>query len=317
MGIVIDLSNNTKYPDLHEFVGFSDWTIVYIHIEFWVIQALALVGNPIVLVTSIKYSSLNMDEISCRFLENLAVADLILAVIGGWPIYITFVAKRYVLGKFCCIAALFMTNVGGVAEILILATISLYRALSLKYPLQTLAICSTNKAKKVLVLIWVLAWTPPLISLLSNSTIYYEPKKIGCTSVAYYSSWSKVVVTLAMILLAGIPMLCIVVSNFVICIIVIRAKRKRNRLSICSNNANGNLKTVYTVSMVCLLFIVSWCPYIVRVTADAVGAPFPVWFHIFQIHLLSLNVALNPVIYTITSKSFREVVMSKVFRISS
>ena len=311
-GLVIDLANDTKYPDVHEYFGFTTWSTAYIHVHFWLVQPLALVGNSILIFTSAKYGSLNMDRLSSILLENLAVADIILSVIGGWPVYITFVARHWVLGKAGCIIALFLTNVGGTAEILILAVISVYRASMLKDPFLFRGISDT-KIKVGLCLIWLISLTPALISIVTGSLVYYEPKKLSCTSSAYTSSSTFVVVLLGLGILIGIPMICILVSNSFMLVASIRYKQRMARMRSGSEEDDGNMRAVITVNIVCWLFLFSWSPYVVRIVCDASSVPLPIWFFIFQAHFLSLNIVFNPIIYTLTNKSFRHAVNQRVF----
>ena len=312
MNLVIDLSNNTKYPDAPEYIGFTPWSTAYTHLHFWLVQSMALTGNSIVIYTSVKLGSLNMDSISSVLLENVAVADIILAVIGGWPVYITFCAKRWVLGKAGCILALYLTNVGGTAEILILAVISLYRGMMLKDPFLFRGV-STVKIKIGLLLIWLISLTPAVISVSTSSTVYYEPKKLSCTSSAYTSPSTFIIVALGLGILIGVPMICILVSNTFMLVASIRYKRRSTRMRSGTGEDDGNMKAVVTVNVVCWLFIFSWSPFVVRILCDATGVPLPVWFFIFQAHFLSLNIVLNPIIYILTNRSFRDVVKKRVF----
>ena len=72
------------------------------------------------------------------------------------------------------------------------------------------------------------------------------------------------------------------------------------------------MAAVLTVTCVCWLFLISWVPWIIKIFFRSYGSNLPVWYSIFQQHVLTLNVVLNPVIYTLTNQSFKEVVKKRV-----
>ena len=51
----VDLSNNTKFPDLNQYFGYSSFGIFYMHLEGILMITLSLAGNSIVLFASVKY----------------------------------------------------------------------------------------------------------------------------------------------------------------------------------------------------------------------------------------------------------------------
>ena len=314
MNLVIDLSNITRVPDVQEFMGFTPWSIVYMHVHFWVFTPLSVIGNLIVITTSLKYDSLKMDKISSMLLEHLAAADIILAVVGCLPRYVTFTAKNWVLGKAACILTLYFRNVGGSSEILILASISLYRAVMLKNPFLLRSI-STTKLKIAVSSIWFFSQIPAIISYATSSVVYYEPKKLACTSSAYTETSSFSLVVVGLVILLGGPMICIIGSNISILAASIRYKYKRKaaRMMNCSTVDDSNMKAITTVSIVCLVFLFSWTPFVVRVIAEGLKFALPSWFFVFQAHFLLLSVAFNPIIYTVTNRSFRDILRTKVF----
>ena len=312
MHIEVDLSNNTKYPDVQEYLGCTPWSTAYIHTHFWLVQSLSLIGNSVFLYLSVRNRSLSVDRITSTLLENLAIADLILAVIGGWTAYITFTAKSWVLGKVWCVLALNLLYIGGTAEILILATISLHRASLLKDPFLFAGI-STKKIRIAICVIWITALIPALSSLIAGSVVYYEPANLACVSSIRTSTSTSVIVFALLFLLMGVPLFCILASNVYMLFVSIRYNRKSRARSSSAEDDN-NMKAVLMVSLVCWLFLFSWSPYMVKVVCDAFGVDLPLWFFIFQAHFLSLNLVFNPIIYTFTNRSFREAIKKRMFR---
>jgi hypothetical protein len=310
MQIVVDLYNNTRYSDVHDFFGFAPWTVVYIHLQFWFTVPTSLIGNTIVVYTSLRYKSLNMDRISCALLENLAVTDLILVIVGGLPIYCTFCAKRWILGKVGCVLTFYITLIGGTCEIFTLAAISFYRAVLLKSPFFFRG-TPTYKVRIGIVFLWIISTPVSLISLVSESTIYYEPTEMSCTSSVYSMAEAPLYVLTG--LLFVLPMLIILISNIIMLTVSIRHKRRMSRMSSSVSEDDGNMRAVLTVTCVCWLFMISWLPWMIRILCGSWSISLPDWYFIFQAHVLTLNVVFNPIIYTFTCKSFKDVVKKRVF----
>ena len=65
-------------------------------------------------------------------------------------------------------------------------------------------------------------------------------------------------------------------------------------------------KTIVTISMICWAFIISYFPVIV----NAVMKQFKVnpgdWYYTLQIFSAGINVVINPIIYCVQNKRFRE-----------
>ena len=307
MKIIVDLTNNTKYPDIDEFFGFSTWTVLYMHLQFLLTTPVAVVGNTIVIYTSVKYQSLNMDRVTCALLENLAVADLVLIVLGGWPVYSTFCANSWKLGKFGCFLNFYITLIGGVCEIVTLASISLYRAVMLKNPFLFRAI-SDFKIRCGIACLWIISCIMPLTSFFLESVIFYDPAEMSCSSTLYATPNFGLYILFFLLFL--LPMCIILISN--IAMLIVSIKYRRRMAAMTSSGEERNMTAVLTVTCVCWLFLISWLPWILKIFFRSYGANLPVWYYIFQQHVLTLNVVLNPVIYTLTNQSFKEVVKKRV-----
>ena len=63
---------------------------------------LGMVGNSLVLVGSVKYNAIRMEENSVILLEHVAAADVMATLFQFVPMMTTLAAERWVLGKFLC-----------------------------------------------------------------------------------------------------------------------------------------------------------------------------------------------------------------------
>ena len=58
------------------------------------ILSLGLLGNSTVVYSTLRYNAIKLDKISLIFVQNLAIADIFLALSGILPMWITYIAGR-------------------------------------------------------------------------------------------------------------------------------------------------------------------------------------------------------------------------------
>ena len=71
---------------------------------------------------------------------------------------------------------------------------------------------------------------------------------------------------------------------------------------------------VVTITIICWTFVISWLPFVIRVILASATDAVPAWLYVVQIEMLGLNVTLNPVIYTVTNRRFRDFLLKTIFR---
>ena len=199
----------------------------------------------------------------------------------------------------------YITLIGGVT----LASISLYRAVMLKNPFLLRAI-SDFKIRRGIACLWIISCIMPLTSLLLESIIFYDPGEMSCTSTLYATPNFGLYILFFLLFL--LPMCVIFISNIAMLVVSIKYRRRMAEITSSGEERNMAAVTLLTVTCVCWLFLISWLPWIIKIFFRAYGSNLPVWYSIFQQHVLTLNVVLNPVIYTLTNQSFKEVVKKRV-----
>jgi len=91
----------------------------------------AFLGNGLVLVSSIKYRAIDMDKTSIILLQNLVVADFLIALLSWLPTTISTVVGGWVLGEAVCFLAGLVVYVPALVELLILTVISCHKVYTL------------------------------------------------------------------------------------------------------------------------------------------------------------------------------------------
>ena len=269
-------------------------------------------GNIIVLYTSLRYKSFNLCKITVTLLEHLAAADLLDVILGLLPKDLVIFTKTWIFGKVLCAINGYFILTFGTAGIYILVIISIYRLTLLRNPLW-LSAQQKWKLQFFMVGLWSMASIPTLYVIFSNSTVYYDPFQYSCVSSSF-SEDGYIIFILAFIFL-GVPMMLIVICNIMILIIAVQDQKK---MSQERGMNHYNINALITVACICWVFIISWIPYTVIILAEAQSSHLPKWFFIFQAHVLRLHVAMNPIIYTCTNRSFKTCVkvhvLGRVFR---
>ena len=69
-----------------------------------------------------------------------------------------------------------------------------------------------------------------------------------------------------------------------------------------------------TITVICWTFVISWLPFVIKVILTSAMDTVPEWIYVVQIEMLGLNVTLNPVIYTVTNRRFRDYLVKTIFR---
>ena len=307
--LTVDLTNATKYPDIDEFFGFTTVSLNYMYIASTVLDTIAILGNIIVLYTSLRYKAFNLCKTTVTLLENLAAADLLHVVVGFLPQDLIIFTKTWTFGKAICGINGYFTFVFATAGIYLLVTISVHRLTLLRNPFWLLG-QDKWKLQFFMAGLWSLTLIPTIFAILSNSNVYYEPVVFSCVSSAYPKN--EYILFILILILLGVPFILIVFCNIKILIITVQYKKKMSRERGVNYRSINALKTV---TCVCWVFIMSWIPYAVRILAKAQSVQLPKWFFIFQQHVFRLNVVLNPMIYTSTNRSFKACVQEHVLGI--
>ena len=162
-----------------------------------------------------------------------------------------------------------------------------------------------------------------------DSFAYYTPLKMSCTPATSTNSNIFYYMISYAVLFVGIPIILIIATNIMTLHIAITYKRTNEHSATLRLGGASRPRTaaVITISCICWIFVISWVPgsrdphrpitisWVPGLVMIALKVNITSWFYIFQYGILSVNVVLNPVIYTITNKGFREFLTQKTFKV--
>ena len=152
-----------------------------------------------------------------------------------------------------------------------------------------------------MLLMLFLAMFPVVVLIRSDGYTFYDPYVVSCSPSINYDKNAFAVMIGAIVFLV-VPMISTIIAN--ISIVYIASKQAATVGRRCGINE----KTIITISSICWGFILSYIPRYIDLCFDVFSIRYPAWFEIFQIYMLSINVIMNPMIYTITNDKFREYV---------
>ncbi|XP_063694954.1 somatostatin receptor type 4-like [Bolinopsis microptera] len=267
-----------------------------------------LVGNGTVLYSSVRYNSIRLDKISLIFVKNLAAADILYTIFTIFPNFITFSARRWVLGKVWCFMSAQLSFIPGLVNISIVLCITLYRLVLVVSPFH-ITRCYT--ARIIAGGFWVIAIIFTLVSaIVFKATSDFNQDNGTCISSLYDDPSAKNVVTVFNMIFVILPMVLITLTNVTLCVIAFRHSRSQ-RIVVDKRKSRRNKGLV----MICLLsgmFVASWLPYIIynliKVKTSAVSQE----LDILSFHCIFFSSFGNPILYSLTNKRFGEYVMRLV-----
>lgn len=120
----VDVTNITLTSNILEHTSLTPVTHVILLVYNILVVLVGILGNLVVLVASVGYRAIKLDNISLIFVHTLAVTDILLTVVMFLPMLVTLVFRRWVLGSGLCYVVAFITSPPIVNEVLTILSIS-------------------------------------------------------------------------------------------------------------------------------------------------------------------------------------------------
>ena len=260
---------------------------------------LSLSGNTLVLVSSIKYHAIKLDEVSVILIRYLAVADLMNCVPKSLTSVLGLILKRWVLGSFLCASSMIIHSITAIVSMFLICALNVNKTMSLKFPLQS-RLKTKKQGRIIAVCVWVFAViSTVLCGVLTKMTFIFRRNIMNCGDMAEYQIIKEVVFAAYSI----IPVVFIVSTT----LWLLRFVQKARGL---------NVKGSMTLLSVSIVFIVSWGPYgvyycIMSISSDNFkrnNAVFLAGFETIGTYITFVNFSSNPLVYYLSVSSFNKFV---------
>ena len=276
--------------------------IVYLLIVF----ISSLLGDVIVLVSSIKYNAFKLNESIIALIQHIAVCDLTLSLAWVLPIGISVVAEDWIFGKRLAQMQEFIMFAYPTSTLLV-CLLTTSKFMMVRYPLKTRA-WTAKETHVVCGLGWLGFALYSLVNLIKHKDILIFD--YSTYEIDYHVSSESTLLPLMRGSAYNIILAIIILFSILTLRLLLRARN-------VSRTASGSVRWqgILTVVLTATVFSVSSLPYFIYLIAEPlVSEPLPLLKRISE-YLSMLNLMSNFYIYCMTVPSFRKFLRSKVLRI--
>ena len=253
-----------------------------------------------------------MDDTTLAFIENLALADILISLLYYFPMMVTLVFGRWVFGSgLCWFVGFFSSHIPFLAEILVIMCIACYRVWVLKKPPERRKLVTVTHVKILISVIWFTVTIPVLYWAAAGAYATYSPAILVCTSSNHMPTAGHTLYTstkVFTVIFVAMPMIIVFFTSVkimhTICV---------HTLSV-GVSLMPHIRSIITVNLICWAFLVSYVPIFIMIVLKSSGQFVPIWFGLFQTYAKSVHVVINPFIYVATNSRFRHFVLSKLRR---
>lgn len=243
------------------------------------------------------------------YIASLALADMLMALLGMPLTFVSLVADGWVLGGALCQYQGFIGTVLGIVSLLTITLLALNRYFKIVRVQEYAKYYKKNIAISSIVLAWGLALVSPIPYLAIGDRFRFHPGKALCFFDLDNANIYYAVSTITCF--AMIPFGVIAVCYYK----VFRTVRRHNRTLAQTRFANGartfavdEVKLAKLLFTILLSFVACWTPFvIIDVTGVFKGQFFfPRNVYAFYTVSVGLSSCVNPVIYAAMNKDFRD-----------
>ena len=286
---------------------------------------LSISGNSFVLAAIARESVLKSK--TSIFIANLAIADLLNAVLSMTTILVSCAYNKWIFGEIVCAVIGAALILACTASINTLGAIALDRYFAIVYPFQYSKRMSARRIVVLLVWIWTQSVFFSLMPAFGWSEYVYIESEYLCS--ADWSTDRSFTVTIVTVNLAVPVMLMAYSYVHIFRIATAHRKQMEAQRTINESCADGprskNHKTVVvftkrakqmrrdtkaatTLLIVMGTFLLCWLPHTATMLCFALPScsSIPQGIYVFSTWFAMLNSACNPFIYGITNKQFRD-----------
>ena len=130
----VDNYNITQITDFNDVHHLPQWFLWAFPPFSTVMVVLGLVGNSFVLYATVRYNAIELDRASVLYLQNLAVADILILIFYSLPFLLVLISRRWIIGEILCYLTFYITCIAGFVDNFTILGISCYRVWVLLCP---------------------------------------------------------------------------------------------------------------------------------------------------------------------------------------
>ncbi|XP_051529522.1 somatostatin receptor type 2-like [Myxocyprinus asiaticus] len=293
------------YPHNGTHPGFDQTSSVVITFVYFVVCAVGLCGNALVIYVILRYAK--MKTVTNIYILNLAVAD-VLCMLSLPFIAIQLALLHWPFGAAICRVVLTVDSMNQFTSIFFLTVMSIDRYLAVVHPIKSTKWRKPCVAKAISLAMWgvsLLVNLPIMIFSGVNTKrneartctmLWPEPQNTYYTAFIFYTFF------------LGFFLPLIVIS---LCYLLIVIKVKSSGMRVCSTKRKrSERKVTRMVSIVVVVFVLCWLPfYVFNVTSVTGTVPSTSVLKStfdFVVVLGYANSCANPILYAFLSDNFKK-----------
>ncbi|XP_013773150.2 thyrotropin-releasing hormone receptor-like [Limulus polyphemus] len=277
-----------------------------------------VLGNIMVVIVVTKTRSM-LTTTNC-YLVNLSLADLMVLVasVPNEVLSYYLLGDEWIWGRAGCVIFIFLQYLGINASSLSITAFTVERYIAICHPMKAQMVCTVNRAKKIIIGVWVVAciYCSPWLFLTKTVPIFYKGHENMETCTFALSREHYLGYFFADLVLFYIfPLLLSCVLYGLIARILFTSEFPRKMAkegnppsdSVKSTNSSARVQVVKMLAVVVAVFATLWLPYraLVVYNSFAKHRYMEPWFLMFCKTMIFINSAINPILYNAMSVKFR------------
>ena len=276
----------------------------------------SLIGDTLILVASFQRQAFRISKFLVAIIQHIAVSDLANAIVFLLPTAISLTADSWILGDKVCYGLFYIGQSLYPTGMFLIAVLTTSKLLILRYPLRV-ASWSRKRAHQVGTFIWFSSLTCPLIFLLvDKDDVYFDYRTYNC-DYRYTADVWKEILPVVFFIYGVVPSICIVATTILTLKYLADAGQSARQV-----RGSVPRQGTFTVVTTAVVYCISTLPYFLLQIAgifvkEHSSHSLYVISHRVTYFLLMINIISNFYIYTLTIKSFRKFLCSKVFTLAS
>ena len=279
----------------------------------------SLIGDSVILIASFHKDAFKVNKFIVTVIKHIAVADLTSIFSYGLPNIISLIANSWILGDALCYLGPYVAYMVFPTGMFLITLLTTSKLLIMRYPLRT-ASWSSKRAHQICAFIWIISLIFPLrYVIVDRDDVAFDYRVYNCEYGYNARIWNEGL-KLPMAILGFITY---VIPNVIIIATTVPTLKYLVKARTSALRVRGSVpwQGALTVTLTSFVFCIATLPYSFDATAfpflqqDAVGK-FHV--HLFKISyfMTMLNLMSNFYIYTLTIRSFRRFILSKLLMVA-
>ena len=303
-------SSNISISGIHSDAERYTWAAF----ELFVLLS-SLIGDTLILYAS-SQNVFKLNTFIVIVIQNIAVCDLVFAVTAVLPGVTSLIANSWVLGDAVCYGRVYIGHYVYTVGMAFIAVLTTTKLLLLKYPVRC-AQWTKKLGHRICSLIYIIPLIiPGALLIVDKNDIAFDYTTFNCEYRYQADVWKKILPILAVITLF-IPNIVILATTIPTLKYLATAWKSARRA-----RASFPLQGTLTVALTATIYSISTLPmFISYISEDFIKEDPP---SLFQVRLnrivnfmCTINIMSNFYIYTLTIKSFRAFLSSKISSIRS